>query len=201
MPAADFFHRLGIFVVRDFCGPDLRAQLRAELLSARSRPATITNMGTLRVDENVRRTKSVRVSSVTVRLVEERLLALKPSVEKHFHLVLNECETPQFLVYGQGDFFQPHKDSNLDEKAADFVKARKVSVVLFLNGPRSGTETDSYCGGSLTFYGLIDGPRWKSFGFPLMGEPGMLVAFRSEILHEVEPITQGNRYTVVSWYL
>jgi predicted 2-oxoglutarate/Fe(II)-dependent dioxygenase YbiX len=35
---------------------------------------------------------------------------------------------------------------------------------------------------------------------PVIGEPGTLVAFRSETTHEVTPVTHGQRYTIVSWY-
>jgi SM-20-related protein len=31
-------------------------------------------------------------------------------------------------------------------------------------------------------------------------EAGLLIAFRSEMLHEVEPVTSGERVTIVSWY-
>jgi SM-20-related protein len=34
----------------------------------------------------------------------------------------------------------------------------------------------------------------------LIGEPGLLVAFRSDVLHEVEAVTHGERYSIVSWF-
>ena len=48
--------------------------------------------------------------------------------------------------------------------------------------------------------GLMADPRWKSVGLGLSGEEGVLVAFRSELLHEVVPVTHGQRYTLVTWY-
>ena len=36
--------------------------------------------------------------------------------------------------------------------------------------------------------------------FHLRGEPGTLVAFRSETTHEVTPVTHGERYSIVSWF-
>jgi SM-20-related protein len=33
-----------------------------------------------------------------------------------------------------------------------------------------------------------------------VGEPGLLVAFRSDTVHEVLPVTHGERFTVVSWF-
>jgi hypothetical protein len=49
-------------------------------------------------------------------------------------------------------------------------------------------------------YGLL-GPASERHGLPIGGEPGMLVAFRSDVLQEVRPVTRGERQTVVSWYL
>jgi predicted 2-oxoglutarate/Fe(II)-dependent dioxygenase YbiX len=61
-------------------------------------------------------------------------------------------------------------------------------------------DTNNYTGGSLTFYGLFDG-KGKNIGFPLIGQAGLLVAFRSVILHGVTSVTSGERFTVVSWFV
>ena len=55
-------------------------------------------------------------------------------------------------------------------------------------------------GGSLTFYGLMKAPGMEKAGMPLAPEAGLLVAFRSDIMHEVNPVTRGERYTLVSWF-
>ncbi|HMH42773.1 MAG TPA: 2OG-Fe(II) oxygenase, partial [Pyrinomonadaceae bacterium] len=74
-------------------------------------------------------------------------------------------------------------------------KSRLVSVSIFLNRQSETEESDSYSGGSLVF------SDWRSNKkFELAGEPGTLVAFRSEITHEVMPVTEGERYAIVSWY-
>src|SRR5205085_9991991 len=70
---------------------------------------------------------------------------------------------------------------------------RRVSIVIFLNA-------GDYEGGALTFYGLVDDPSWKTFGFALEATPGLLVAFPSHVRHEVTPVTAGDRYTVVDWF-
>jgi hypothetical protein len=55
-----------------------------------------------------------------------------------------------------------------------------VSVVSFLNGEAEAPGGDGYCGGALTFYGLLRDPRANQLGFPLAGEAGLLIAFRSD---------------------
>jgi len=36
------------------------------------------------------------------------------------------------------------------------------------------------------------------YGLP--GETGLLVAFAAETLHEVSPVTSGERFTIISWF-
>ena len=80
------------------------------------------------------------------------------------------------------------------------MQQRQVSVVLFLNSESEIPNPDAYAGGSLTLYGLLQEPLWEKYGFSLKGETGLLVAFRSDVFHEVIPVTEGERFTVVSWF-
>ena len=114
----------------------------------------------------------------------QKLLALKESIEKHFDVVLNECEDPQFLRYREGDFFVAHQDGNTGLLRLETEK-RLISTVIFLSR--------DYSGGSLVFSNLRERNQMSA-------EPGMLVAFRSETTHEVTPVTHGERYTIASWY-
>ena len=96
-------------------------------------------------------------------------------------------------MYRPGDFYRPHRDRAA--RAGDFVegaRSRRVSVVLFLN--------DGYSGGALTLYGLVDDPKWRAYGFPIAPAPGLLIAFASDLVHEVTPVTAGERCTAVSWF-
>ena len=136
------------------------------------------------INESVRRTFRVKPSDETAALVIQKLLTLKESIEKHFDVVLNECEDPQFLRYREGDFFVAHQDGNTGLLRLETEK-RLISTVIFLNR--------DYSGGSLEFSNLRE-------RFGMSAEPGMLVAFRSETTHEVTPVTHGERYSIASWY-
>lgn len=75
------------------------------------------------------------------------------------------------------------------------TESRRVSVSIFLNDQAEAPESNAYCGGSLVF------SDWrKNVEYRLEGEAGKMVAFRSEITHEVVPIIHGERYSIVSWY-
>jgi len=119
----------------------------------------------------------------------------REKVAEHFGNNLSSCEKPQFLCYRTGDFFVAHQDGNTGLVSLDSDKSRLISVSIFLNRQSATAEIDSYGGGSLVF------SDWRlDKRFDLAGEAGTLVAFRSEVTHEVIPVTHGERYAIVSWY-
>jgi SM-20-related protein len=201
MPGPRLFARLGLFVLEDFFDETVCALLRSEARSAPgSRAPVMDDDGTFGIDEDVRRTTRLDVCAETAAFVESKFKTLQPMLEKHFAMPLTGCQPPRFLVYRAGDYYQPHPDCSSDAHAAPEVKARRVSVVTFLNSEAAEPRPEAYCGGALTFFGLLDEPRVRACGLPLVGQAGLLVAFRAEVLHAVMPVTHGERYTIVSWF-
>ncbi|MGH7899901.1 MAG: 2OG-Fe(II) oxygenase [Candidatus Binatia bacterium] len=200
MLRSDFFARFGMLVAEKFFDEDSCARLRREARSATVARAAVWNGVDNVVDETARRTARAGVSSEAEALVERRLLELKPRLERHFRLGLRGVQKPQFLIYRRGDFFECHTDDNPEPVAPARLKERQVSVVIFLNGEGGNGDRATSTGGALTFPGLIDDPRLKARGFPVRGESGLLIAFRSNVVHGVSPVVRGKRYTVVSWF-
>jgi SM-20-related protein len=202
MPDSSFFAGLGLFVARDFLDSHLCERYRSEVCSGARGPVSVVDGESYgeKIKETVRRTTEAKISSSSRSEIEARLTTIKPLLESHFNLRLTGCEKPQFLIYNEGDFFLPHQDRDDEPEKPDYVRKRKVSIVIFLNSEAAEPQLESYCGGSLAFYGLIDDPRWQRYGFPLVGEAGLMIAFRSEVLHEVTAVTFGERYTIVSWF-
>jgi SM-20-related protein len=152
-------------------------------------------------DAQRRQTAHVRVSEATSRNMIQRLLALKPRLEEFFAMPFADLvEVPKFLIYRKGHFFAPQRDVMRadDDVAAPIIKARRVNLVLSLNDESQAPEDGGYRGAALTLYGLIDKPEWRKYGFPVCAHAGWLVAFRADVLHEVAPIVEGERYNVVS---
>jgi SM-20-related protein len=170
--------------------------------SAALTPALVRPIGEATGTDNemARRTGIAEVSAATTALVRDRLLAVKPALEKHFKMQLAGCQEPQFYIYEEGDFFQPHQDRGTDPLAPDHIKARLASVSIFLNDQAGGSDRQPYSGGALVFYGRRGGDGGPTFGIPLESEEGMCVAFRSDWIHEVRPITTGRRYSIVTWF-
>ena len=184
-----------LFVVKHFLEPHTCREIVAEMNASQADAATVygrTVSGV--VDQNVRQTLRIRPSVATVDLVMQRLLACKQSLEEHFALTAAECEEPQFLRYREGDFFVAHQDGNTGLLQLD-TERRRVSLVIFLSRESETPQPDAYCGGSLLFTDFLRGREFR-----IAGEPGTLVAFRSETTHEVTPVTHGERYSIVSWF-
>jgi predicted 2-oxoglutarate/Fe(II)-dependent dioxygenase YbiX len=200
MPRFSFFTHLGLMVVKDLLEAELCARLRAEMCLQSGSPAAVGGAAAGTVDEDVRRASCVEVSSQTKSLIKERMADLRPRLESHFKIALKGFEKPQFLVYRERCFYAPHRDSSDDPEAIEYFKERKVSIVIFLNDESEEPAEDFYSGGQLTFYGLMKDPLWKHCGLPLIGERGLLIAFRSDVMHEVKAVTRGVRYTIATWF-
>ena len=197
---AEFFTRFGLYVEREFLSRPACASLMEEMRAAAGAPAKVAEeqVGDA-VDDAYRRTKQAEVSATTAARISEQLVKARPTLANHFRQELAGTQKPQFLLYREGDFFRAHPDSSDQPGAADYVRQRRVSAVVFLNGA-TPDEPAGYSGGSLVFYGLMDESSGKTVGLPLDGETGMLIGFPSHLVHAVSPVTAGERYTIVSWF-
>ncbi len=190
----------GLFLKKDFLDAELCSAVRSEMSSSAGDPASIVKTGMRLIDEDTRRTVRKTVSDETISLLRGRLTCVKSELESYFGIELSHPQEPQFLFYRPGDFFQVHTDWNANPKNPETVRERKVSAVVFLNDESDEPGDDTYAGGSLVLYGILKDPRFESRGFKVPGAAGMLLAFRSDLFHEVTPVTRGSRYTVVTWF-
>lgn len=204
---ASFFARLGLYVREDFLPADTRSSLLATIRAAEASTSTLARATGDAVDESQRSSKWALVGDDVHDAMAERVDALRPELERHFERPLGPPQKPQFLVYREGDHFQAHRDNSQTEATSDYARDRAVSVVTFVNG--EGDDDESFRGGTLTFYDLMGNLEHQirrrsggseKVGLPLTGTPGLLVAFDSTALHGVSPVTQGERYTIVTWF-
>jgi predicted 2-oxoglutarate/Fe(II)-dependent dioxygenase YbiX len=204
MPNATILGHLGLFVRRGFLSADSCRQIRSDMAGAVRTPAMIRPAGAADgvLDETTRRTGVASVSALTTALVEDQLRAIQPALEEHFQVQSAGWQRLQFYIYEEGDFFSPHRDKDAEDPVApDWVRARQLSVSIFLNDATGGVEGESYAGGTLVFYGRRGDRDGAGFRIPLESEEGMLVAFRSDWIHEVKPVTRGRRYCIVTWLI
>lgn len=202
MPNADFFGRLGLFVVPDFLEPDFCQRYLLEAQSCHCSLAQLRRNGGVITDESHRRTQQLQVAPSTIQEIKARLRGVMPQVASHFQLTLQELEPPSFYRYQVGDFFGVHRDVvEPDLPGSRFEKNRQISLILFLNGFAEVPSSTTFGGGTLTLYGLMGDPRSQNYGFPLEPEQGLLIGFPSQTWHEVKPVTHGERFTIVSWFI
>lgn len=188
-----------LLVAHEFLTESICRNIISESSRSESRPATVYGrIDSGSVDERVRKTSRLTVSPQTLESLNQRLLEYKSKVEEHFHISLRDCEEPQFLRYDVGDFFVAHQDGNTGMIRLASDAERRISFSLFLNEQSEDAKPGTYSGGSLKFSDYRKPPPDREFCMPV--ETGLLVAFRSELTHEVTPITRGQRYSIVSWY-
>ena len=201
MPSVGVFRSLGLFVADDFCTEhDCREYQDAIERGTVEYAAIRTRDSVDEVNENRRKVHIAEVSTALKSRLKAQLRDVKPSIEAHFHIPLADCESPQFLTYGPGHFYVPHTDSTDDAAAPAEIKQRKISVVVFLNASTTTPDSQGYDGGALVFYGLIRMAAFAACGLPLEARAGMLVAFPSNVVHEVRPVTRGRRLTIATWF-
>jgi SM-20-related protein len=189
-PAAQF----NLFLLRNFLDADACANLKAELNVSPITQAPVYIEGTEgTIHESIRKTTSLHPSAETISAVHDRLRGEKSALETHFRLDLTDCEPPQFLRYAKGDFFVRHQDGNTKQLDFDHLRVRRISIVVFLNDFAVEPQANCYSGGLLNFY-----DEQGTYG--LTGKTGMLVAFSADTLHEVSPVTDGERFTIISWF-
>jgi len=192
--------RLGVFIARDFIDIRLCRQMLAEVRQIkRFRPGLVAEERKL--NENMRKVLVTRLSGPLVRTLVGKLDAIRPQLEAKFKVELVDYEGPDVLFYREGGFYGPHRDREDGDS-----QRRRVTVVIFVNGERQAgepdaAEIDTYAGGSLVFYELLEGERAGRVGLSLTGQPGLLVAFDSAVPHEVKPVTRGDRVTIATWFL
>jgi predicted 2-oxoglutarate/Fe(II)-dependent dioxygenase YbiX len=200
-----YFEKFGFIVKPNFIDEYLCDALINEMISSSSEFSKVRIKDSqYGIDRDLRKSRWAIISDETRDLIRSHLSILEGEIKSFFKISFHEFQDLQFIIYQQNDHFKPHPDNSNEQNAPDFVKSRKISIVIFLNssvGNLFSRELISrdFCGGELRFYGVVDEPIWNSWGIPLVPSVGMLVAFPSEIIHEVTPVINGSRFTVVTW--
>ena len=184
-----------LFIAKNFLDIEVCRELRARAEQSEAAPAQVTK-ATGRIDVSMRQTSRLSFSSDTEELINAYFRRLKSQLDKYYDVQLSGFEKFQFLLYCKGDFYKRHADRNDKPESPDYIKARRISVVIFLSNQNQTSEPDSYTGGTLAVWnsGSTTTPM------KIEGEVGKLIAFPSDLVHEVEPVQSGKRYSIVNWF-
>lgn len=194
----DLLERLGVFVRRGFLPRELRGRLAGDAVSGERSPAPVVRGSETIIDQRARRSRRVALEPARLAAVTERLEALRPSLAEHFGEPMGALQPPQLLVYRTGDFFRAHQDTG--RIAPGYARRRRVSVIAFVNGQSERPAEGAFCGGSLRLFRLRAEATPQDVRTPVLAEPGLAVAFRSELFHEVTQISAGERFSVVAFF-
>jgi Rps23 Pro-64 3,4-dihydroxylase Tpa1-like proline 4-hydroxylase len=130
-----------------------------------------------------------RKSSVSFTNFEGKFSFIKERISEHLNELIsikghdiNFSKDFQYTEYKVGEYYSWHKDSG----DHPMVKDRFCSIVIQLN--------DEYGGGDLQMINEEDEVMTFEKG------KGNLFVFLSNILHQVTPVENGVRYSLVSWF-
>ncbi|OEJ36536.1 2OG-Fe(II) oxygenase [Streptomyces agglomeratus] len=195
-----------VAVLESVLEPALLDALARSMQAAGGHPADVCAPTGRRVDPRVRRTSSVQVPQAVSDRVRLCFEGLRGRLEERFSLPLGGCETPQFLRYERGDRFVPHAD--VSTSRAHLSPRRRVTAVLHVaqaatapgTGPVGRRERTMAAHGNLTFFDTSPTVTWQTCRSKVTFPPGSVIAFPSEVVHEVPPVRVGPRLTVVTWF-
>ena len=144
--------------------------------------------------ETIRRTRMIEIDTALREWFEHRLDTIRPAIERALRQELGAREGCGFLRYPPGGFYLAHRDRG-DVAGWSSAARRAASIVVFLNGSRAKAAAGSFEGGLLCLHPDADGEPIE-----IRPEPGLLVAFPAQVLHEVLPVRNGVRDAVVDWF-
>lgn len=115
------------------------------------------------------------------------------------------AESIQVAKYEEGSFYNFHKDGKSDNFGAyntpdNKIKhgnVRKLSISIILN--------DDYEGGGFQFVGQNSDDQGSEVAAniytPDFSKAGSVMVFPSFMMHRVESVTKGTRYSLVAWFV
>src|SRR5215213_698744 len=104
---------------------------------------------------------------------------------------------PYFMSYEKGSYFRAHRDVANHKNDPPRLAAHRWSLLLYLNERDPASDLPTFGGGALIIYETE--PKLRDRQVVIIPQPGMLVLFRSSLMHEVAIVLEGTRYAVASW--
>jgi SM-20-related protein len=160
------------------------------------------------VDEKIRKTKIHKIPEFMLEEYRSSFLRCQRSIEEYFSIALTTATEVQALEYTAGAFYIKHADDsnelvNDNGETVGFIQVaplRKVTTVLFATSyAEDRGDATHFSGGELVFNYLFDSAGRQ---ITLQPKAGDLVVFPSNPIysHEVLPVKEGYRLTLVQWH-
>ena len=132
------------------------------------------------LQKNIKIRKDIFFSKEESKFLDKIMLEILPKIEKEFNIKISNRENYKLGKYYGDDkgFYNPHTDIQ------GFKEHRKISMIICLS------DENDYEGGIFNLIGLN-----KKFKL----SKGDLLLFKSDLLHSVEPVTDGIRQVIISF--
>lgn len=138
-------------------------------------------------DESIRKTEVSWISHVWIKSILNQFVRIANKNAWNYDLY-DDSENAQFTIYKPNYHYEWHNDQSMYEETP-----RKLSCVLMLSDP------EEYTGGKFSFLQKIKTEKIEGEDVPEITKKGNIIVFPSANFHKVEPVTSGERITLVSW--
>lgn len=118
---------------------------------------------------------------LTQQVIQRLLPVLKRVNQEQYHFQVSGIESPHFCTYQVGECSPWHHDF-----AGDNCTNRKLTLLVFLSSP------DCFTGGQFHVFPFTEREQQQQ---------GNLLIFPAYLMHQVEPVLSGVRYSLITWAL
>jgi predicted 2-oxoglutarate/Fe(II)-dependent dioxygenase YbiX len=172
------------------------ALVREMALSGKER-AQLVRAGESILDDSIRHCFDHHLSAATKDRFRARLEAFFDANRAAFASDADYLYGPYFMTYEKGSFFKAHRDVANHRNDPLRLAAHRWSLLLYLNGREPAGPLPTFDGGALVVYETD--PKLRDRRVVVVPRPGMLLLFRSSLMHEVATVLDGVRYAVAGW--
>ncbi|MEU7296200.1 2OG-Fe(II) oxygenase [Streptomyces exfoliatus] len=191
------FRTQNIASTRGFLSVAECADVIRAMAQAPREPAQIVRAGESILDESLRLCFDHHFPEDFKRRIGARMTSYFVDHRAEFDSEADYLYGPYFMSYEKGSYFRAHRDVANHKDDPPRLAAHRWSLLLYLNG-RDGSEAlPTFDGGALTVYETDPGLRDRRV--VVVPEPGLLLLFRSSLMHEVAAVRDGTRYAVAGW--
>lgn len=205
MNVAEALIDVGVTRIPDFLDRETCAALIRHVRGTNDSEACgFINLDTMTVqfDPKLRKGREVNVNLHVKELVNKPAEGIREILGARFKKTLTRLQNSQFMAYAPGDFYVFHRDTEGKKGEPDDILARKLSWVVFLNDEAESASEGAYEGGALQFYAhdIVPDPAFAETAVSVHGRAGLFVAFDPRVLHRVQPVIAGERFTIVGGF-
>ncbi len=196
-PTEPAFITPNIATVRGFLALPECAEFITAMNDAPREPAQVVRAGESILDQSLRFCFDHHLPDAFKDRIGERMARYFRCHGDQFGSDADYLYGPYFMSYEKGSFFRAHRDVANHKNDPARLAAHRWSLLLYLNGRDAASELPVFDGGALILYETD--PAIRSRRVVIVPEPGMLVLFRSALMHEVAILHDGTRYAVAGW--